>query len=204
MVKMSKKDQLVSLALCSLTGLLLLLQSSCTPFYISKNYGDPVVYGEGRHPGVDFEIPNGTPIIAAADGVGVWILTPCKGQGWCGGYTVWLRHGNYFYTGYSHLSKVYVQPGQSLNRGQFIGLSGSNNNGFPHLHFGVIKIGGAGRYYSNTYNPNDFWLDGKMQCFDPTKDYSQNSEKELTLPVACGDYAKKLRKEAKEKEPVRK
>ncbi|MGD8502259.1 MAG: hypothetical protein PVH49_01525, partial [Syntrophobacterales bacterium] len=35
---------------------------------IGVGYGAPVKYGEGRHPGLDYSIPKGTPIIACYDG----------------------------------------------------------------------------------------------------------------------------------------
>jgi len=81
-----------------------------------------------------------------------------------------------------------------VKRGQLIGLSGASNNGFAHLHFGLIQMGGMGRYYSQTYNPKVFCLDGKMQCFDPDKDYTGYSQQDLTVPSACGEYKKALRK----------
>ena len=31
-------------------------------------YGAPVHYGEGKHPGIDYDVRSGTPIIAATDG----------------------------------------------------------------------------------------------------------------------------------------
>jgi len=55
-----------------LMGMLLLL-FFCSPHRINLKYGDRVNYGEGRHPGIDYEIPTGTPIIAAANGFVSWI-----------------------------------------------------------------------------------------------------------------------------------
>jgi murein DD-endopeptidase MepM/ murein hydrolase activator NlpD len=66
-----------------------LIVLSCTGIpYVSKDYGEPVVYGEGKHPGIDFQISVGTPIIAAADGRVVWVGDPCSGEWWCGDRTV--------------------------------------------------------------------------------------------------------------------
>ena len=42
--------------------------SSDNPFYIYREYGAPVFYGEGCNPGIDFEVSQGTPIIAATGG----------------------------------------------------------------------------------------------------------------------------------------
>jgi hypothetical protein len=99
---------------------------------------------------------------------------------------------------YSHLTKVFVVGGQLLKRGQLIGLSGANNNGYAHLHFAICNIEkGICMNYSNTYDPNKFWLGGKAQCFDPNKDYSNYSQRDITLPIACGEYAKELKARTK-------
>ena len=78
-----------------------------------------------------------------------------------------------------------------------IGLSGESNNygkiGYAHLHFGLCKIGrGSCENYSNSYDPKMFWLGGQPECFDPKMDYSVYSQKDITLPIACGEYAKEL------------
>ena len=162
-------------------------------------YGAPVGYGDGRHPGIDYALIPGTPIIAAVDGevVGVGM----SGNSWYqGGWVVRVLSAD-FITFYSHLSEVYVSPFQQLKRGDLIGLSGSSLSGsMQHLHFGLVKIGGKVDYYSNTYNPNKFWLGGHPQCFDPNQDYSQYSSKELTRPVACREYGQTLLQSLPEKD----
>ena len=112
-----------------------------------------------------------------------------------------ISHGEHFNAIYGHLAKIFVMKGQLLKRGQMIGLSGAGNNGHAHLHFGICKKGGGGaKNYSQTYNPDEFWLGGKPQCFDPNKDYSNYSQKEIILPVACGDHAKTLTSKTKKKD----
>lgn len=162
------------------------------PFYIGHPYGAPVPYGEGRHPGIDFDIKIGTPIVAASDGVITYIGEPDSKERYGGGIFVSITHGEHFITLYGHLAKIFVQKGQPIKRGQLIGLSGASNNGYAHLHFGVCKIGGNCKNYSETYDPTKFWLGGKPQCFDQNMDYSRYYQKDLTLPVACGEYAKEL------------
>jgi len=55
-----------------------------------------------------------------------------------------------------------------------------------------LKIGGSSQKYSQTYDPEKFWLDGRPKCFDPSADYSKYSQKGLTIPIACGEYEKQL------------
>jgi len=187
--------------------LIVLLVSSCAthvPFYIGNPYGAPVRYCEGRHPGIDFNIMIGTPIIASSDGMIQDIATPYSNQQYGGGISVEILHRDnskpILRTHYAHLSKVFVKVGQSVKRGELIGLSGASNDGYAHLHFGVCKtglyphgiVGGSCCNYSATYDPMKFWLADKAQCFDPTMNYSSYSQKELTLPIACGKYKKEL------------
>ena len=153
-------------------------------------YGTPgEFYGEGLHPGIDYDMPIGTYIVAVSDGIVVFVGEPYKDQVYGGGYAVGLKHDDNFFSAYVHLSEVFVFNGQHIKRGQLIGLSGQSNNDYPHLHFGLIKNSkrGSGKYFSQTYNPSDFWLGGKPQCFNPHKDYSKYSFKEITFPVACSE-----------------
>ena len=150
-----------------------LLASSCAtpgPFYVGIPYGAPVSYAERQHPGIDFDIRRGTPIIAASDGEVIYVGEPCPGEPHCGGIFVALRHGDNFRSLYAHLGKVYIENGQVLKRGELIGLSDANNSSYAHLHFGICKIDGSCINYSQTYNPYGFWLGGKPQCFDLNKD----------------------------------
>lgn len=83
------------------------------------------------HWGIDLAAPTGTPIYAAHSGT---VLFAGWGQG---GYGLMVDIGNETHqTRYSHLSKVLVKQGQSVEAGTTIGLVGST--GFstgPHLHF---------------------------------------------------------------------
>ncbi len=86
--------------------------------------------------GVDVATSCGTQIYAAADGD---ILT-ALGSGWNGGYGkyVRMRHPNGVITVYGHMSKVLVRAGESVVKGQIIGLVGSTGRSTGcHLHFEV-------------------------------------------------------------------
>jgi murein DD-endopeptidase MepM/ murein hydrolase activator NlpD len=187
--------------------ILAIFLSSCAtlvtygPFSVNKTYGDSAPYGEGIHPGIDFAISTGTPIIAVSDGNVNYIG---EIQGRENGIFVSVWHRGDFRSLYGHLSKVFVMKGQMLERGQLIGLSGASNNygaiDHQHLHFGLCKTGQDCINYSKTYDPKMFWLRGQPQCFDPKMDYSVYSQKEITLPVACGEYGKALIAESKRKD----
>jgi len=93
----------------------------------------------------DFGLPEGTPVLAAAEGRVVRVKQD-SGQGgtrpddYARGNTVILDHGQGLFTQYLHLQKnsVPVREGDLVRAGQVIGRSG--NTGFssvPHLHFQV-------------------------------------------------------------------
>ncbi|MEK9200982.1 MAG: M23 family metallopeptidase [Patescibacteria group bacterium] len=91
------------------------------------------------HRGLDIATAHGTPIVAADSGR---VTT----AGWPdnGGYgnRVVIDHGNGYTTLYAHLSKVYVTAGQTVKRGDTLGLEGSTGRSTgPHLHFEIHKNG---------------------------------------------------------------
>jgi len=103
-------------------------------------------YGDDTYT-VDFDMKEGTPIMAARDGVVVGVKENSKeGAGDRsfvpkGNYVI-IKHLDNTIAEYYHLqfNGAVVQEGQIVKRGQHIGFSG--NTGFsniPHLHFGVYK-----------------------------------------------------------------
>ncbi len=89
--------------------------------------------GSEFHPGQDIAAPPGTPVVAPADGT-------VTEAGWKNGYgqTVVIDHGNGLTTRYGHLSKLEVEVGQELRRGEELGLVGSTGRSTgPHLHYEV-------------------------------------------------------------------
>ncbi|MCX7609730.1 MAG: M23 family metallopeptidase [Anaerolineales bacterium] len=98
-------------------------------------------WGLAGHNGLDYGVPNGTPVKAAADGV---VAAVAFEYGGYGNY-VKLAHQDgdvTFYTYYAHLATTSVTPGQKVKAGTVIGTS--DNTGAstgPHLHFG-LKIPG--------------------------------------------------------------
>lgn len=101
---------------------------------VSSPYGQrfhPILHITRLHAGCDLGSPVGTEIHAAADGVVV--LAEVRG-GY--GNAVVIDHGNSLATLYGHTSKMLVQPGERVYRGEVIALVGSTGlSTGPHLHF---------------------------------------------------------------------
>jgi murein DD-endopeptidase MepM/ murein hydrolase activator NlpD len=102
---------------------------------ITSSFGwrlHPIAGTYRMHTGTDIGAPMGTPVLAAYAG-------EVAAADWEGGYglTVALRHENGTQESrYAHLSEIYVQPGQWVDRGTVIGRVGSTGYSTgPHLHF---------------------------------------------------------------------
>ncbi len=87
------------------------------------------------HNGIDFGVPVGTPVLAAADGI---IFAAGNNGKLQYGKHIVIKHDNGLVTLYAHLSRQQVKTGDTVKRGDIIGYSG--NTGYSkgaHLHFGV-------------------------------------------------------------------
>jgi murein DD-endopeptidase MepM/ murein hydrolase activator NlpD len=97
-----------------------------------------------RHLGVDFRGAMGEPIRAANRGVVALV-----DNFFLAGNVVYIDHGGGVVTSYFHMSKPLVHVGETVKRGQVIGLVGNTGRVTgPHLHW-------AARYGANTVNPLD-------------------------------------------------
>jgi murein DD-endopeptidase MepM/ murein hydrolase activator NlpD len=101
------------------------------------------------HKAIDIAASSGTRVFAAAYGKVIW-------AGWrsnCGGYQIWVDHGNGLWTTYNHLSSILVGAGTYVGRGQTIGRVGASGCATgPHLHFAVWR--GGPPYASGAYEVN--------------------------------------------------
>ena len=107
---------------------------------ISSGFGarlSPFNQEKSYHYGVDIAGPYGTPILAVADGTVTF-------AGWRNGYGwfVLITHANGYQTAYGHNSKLLVDYGQKVKRGEKIALIGNTGRTTGiHCHF-EIRVGG--------------------------------------------------------------
>lgn len=118
------------------------------------------------HNGTDFCIARGTPVLAAASGHVLRVVSEFHR----GGLKVAIDHGEGLITSSAHLARALVREGQAVQRGDVIAISGYSGLdslvsfpwGIPHIHFNV-------------------WLDG--QPIDP---FARIGEDEPSLWVGGG------------------
>jgi murein DD-endopeptidase MepM/ murein hydrolase activator NlpD len=110
------------------------------PGWETSGYGmrrHPVLGYTRMHRGIDFHAPYGSPIYAAADGVVTFV-----GRHGGHGNFVKLDNGGGLGTGYAHMSRFAVTPGEHVRRGEVIGYVGSTGlSTGAHLHFEVYRNG---------------------------------------------------------------
>lgn len=88
-------------------------------------------WSTGFHTGVDFAVPEGTDVLAVADG-------KIANANWGKAYGTQLVQdlGDGTFVIYAHLSKALVKAGDKVKKGQHIGESGNTGNSTgAHLHF---------------------------------------------------------------------
>ncbi|WP_369026480.1 peptidoglycan DD-metalloendopeptidase family protein [Qipengyuania sp. RANM35] len=99
----------------------------------------PILGYTRMHSGLDYKASYGTPIVAVTDGR---VLSAGRAGG-CGN-AVKLRHEGGIDTRYCHMSRMAVDRGQSVRRGQVIGYVGSTGlSTGAHLHYEMYRNGRA-------------------------------------------------------------
>jgi len=98
----------------------------------------PILKIRRMHTGIDIVVNTGAEIYASGDGKVIR-------AGTSGGYgvTIEIDHGFGYTSLYAHLSKMKVKKGQTVKRGEVIGLSGQTGRlaTGPHLHYEVKHNG---------------------------------------------------------------
>lgn len=102
-------------------------------YQLTARFGECSALWSYCHTGLDFAAPEGTPVVAVANGT-------ITAAGWAGAYgnrtILTLEDGTEIW--YCHQSAIGVQPGDVVAGGQEIGRVGSTGNSTgPHLHLEV-------------------------------------------------------------------
>ncbi|CAA7611583.1 Membrane protein related to metalloendopeptidase [Candidatus Terasakiella magnetica] len=104
---------------------------------VSGVFGSQRVYNGtpgAPHSGLDIAAPSGSPVRAAADGV-VVLAAPDL---FLTGKTVMIDHGLGLMSSYAHLSRIDVEAGARVGRGETIGAIGATGLATgAHLHWGL-------------------------------------------------------------------
>src|SRR5215468_7874521 len=88
---------------------------------------------ESQHQGLDFAAPAGTPVVAVNSGT-IILARQMFFEGNC----VVVDHGQGLMSLYLHLSGFNVKEGDSVRKGQQIGVSGGSGRATgPHLHLAI-------------------------------------------------------------------
>ena len=97
---------------------------------ITQKFGD--TYTSASHTGIDYALPQGTPVLASADGRVTTVGYDAKGYG----NYVLITHGDGTQTLYGHLQTTTVKVDDYIYAGICVGQSGSTGYSTgPHLHF---------------------------------------------------------------------
>lgn len=139
------------------------------------------------HAGVDLAGKVGSPVLAAVDGIVVRLVDYWDG---CGTGVILAHPGFRRWTAYCHLQQALVRPGQTVSRGQTIGLIGISGNAVnvPHVHWELCTSDCSSHRdgdLSGTADP----LGLVVGCFDPRTAYPTD-QLVLTFPVECLYWAK--------------
>lgn len=125
-------------------------------YRVLQGYNSRLTHRGREEFAIDFEMPVGTPVHAARAGIVARVVEEhdhgCATDG-CDEYAnyIVILHNDGTTGEYYHLAKdgALVTVGESVGRGQKIGLSGNTGHSTrPHLHFGVYRATSSGHTQS--------------------------------------------------------
>ncbi|MEA2447637.1 MAG: hypothetical protein QOK47_1274, partial [Actinomycetota bacterium] len=98
---------------------------------VARGFDEPVDRFAAGHRGIDYAVTPGTRVRASAAG------TVTFASSVAGALYVTISHGSGLESTYSRLEEVWVTPGQIVEQGTWLGLTGEAHAGTDGLHFGV-------------------------------------------------------------------
>ena len=129
-------------------------------YYISSYYGyrkNPNTGDEEIHRGVDIAVPTGTMVHAAHDGT----VMEAAYDSYYGNYVV-ITDSKGYTTKYAHMDSLNVSAGQSVKKGDNIGISGNTGSSTgSHLHIECL-------YNGEYYNPLFYFEAGEQTIYGET------------------------------------
>ncbi|MBP5327580.1 MAG: peptidoglycan DD-metalloendopeptidase family protein [Bacteroidales bacterium] len=135
-----------------------LAKNSCSVISGFGTRYHPILHYRRMHTGVDLSAKTGTPIYATGDGV-VKVAGRSDDMGGYG-IAVLIDHGYGYQSLYAHMSEVKVRQGQSVKRGELLGLVGSTGLASgPHCHYEVWLNGNKVNpvyYFFNDLTPKEY------------------------------------------------
>ena len=124
---------------------------------ITSQFGhrvDPITGEVSSHTGTDIACAEGTPILAAADGM-VTVVNGLDSWGGSYGYYIQIDHGGGLETLYAHCSSICVTTGQQVQAGQvigYVGHTGRVTGNHLHLEVRVDRSRKDAMSFFNVYN----------------------------------------------------
>jgi len=121
------------------------------PFRVTSMFDTPRNYANGKHEGLDLDgyddaTGQTIPVVAGAAGVVATVNNTVSPNSY-GKYVV-IDHQNGYKTWYCHLSSITVVSGQTVTKGQKVGVTGATGTNAIHLHLNLQHIGqGASGYF---------------------------------------------------------
>jgi len=121
------------------------------PFRVTSLFDTPRNYANGKHEGLDLDgyddaTGQTIPVVAGAQGIVTTVNNNAVPNSY-GKYVV-IDHQNGYKTWYCHLSSITVVSGQTVIKGQKVGVTGATGTNAVHLHLNLQHIGqGASGYF---------------------------------------------------------